>query len=56
MLTFAVFVFGALVGSFLNVCIHRIPSGESIVVPGLALPALPRSRSGRTTTSRSSAT
>ncbi|MFP4358278.1 MAG: prepilin peptidase [Puniceicoccaceae bacterium] len=28
------FVFGAVVGSFLNVCIHRIPEGRSIVYPG----------------------
>ena len=28
-----VFVFGALVGSFLNVCILRLPKGESIVSP-----------------------
>ena len=28
------FAFGAIVGSFLNVCIHRIPKGESIIHPG----------------------
>ncbi len=27
------FVFGCMVGSFLNVCIHRMPHGESIVSP-----------------------
>ena len=27
------FVFGCVVGSFLNVCIHRLPRGESIVHP-----------------------
>ncbi len=27
------FVFGCMVGSFLNVCIHRLPLGESIVSP-----------------------
>lgn len=28
-----VFIFGAIVGSFLNVCIYRLPKGESIVNP-----------------------
>lgn len=32
-LTAIVFVFGAVVGSFLNVCIHRMPRGRSIVHP-----------------------
>src|SRR5512135_3477454 len=27
------FIFGCMVGSFLNVCIHRLPRGESIVSP-----------------------
>ncbi len=28
-----IFVFGSMVGSFLNVCIHRLPLGQSIVSP-----------------------
>ncbi|MBN1913229.1 MAG: prepilin peptidase [Candidatus Omnitrophica bacterium] len=28
-----VFIFGSIVGSFLNVCIHRLPLGESVVWP-----------------------
>ena len=28
-----VFIFGAVVGSFLNVCVHRMPRGRSIVRP-----------------------
>ena len=31
--TVTAFVFGSIVGSFLNVCIHRMPLGQSIVRP-----------------------
>ncbi|HIC92493.1 MAG TPA: prepilin peptidase [Syntrophaceae bacterium] len=33
------FVLGAIVGSFLNVCIHRIPRGDSIIKPSSHCPA-----------------
>jgi leader peptidase (prepilin peptidase)/N-methyltransferase len=36
------FVLGSLVGSFLNVVIHRLPRGESIVRPGSRCPACGR--------------
>ncbi len=35
---FFVFIFGAAVGSFLNVVIHRVPNEESIVFPNSACP------------------
>jgi len=33
-----IFVFGLIIGSFLNVCIVRIPNGKSIVLPASACP------------------
>ncbi len=32
-MSWAVFLFGLCVGSFLNVCIHRLPKGQSVVTP-----------------------
>lgn len=39
MLTVFAFLFGTIVGSFLNVCIYRLPSEESIVRPRSRCPA-----------------
>ncbi|MGH7789283.1 MAG: prepilin peptidase [Candidatus Binatia bacterium] len=38
MLIVAVFVLGAVVGSFLNVCIHRLPTGASVAFPASHCP------------------
>jgi leader peptidase (prepilin peptidase)/N-methyltransferase len=34
----AAFIVGAVLGSFLNVLIHRLPRGESVVIPGSRCP------------------
>src|SRR3989338_6676558 len=34
-----IFIFGSIIGSFLNVCIYRIPRNESIIFPGSRCPS-----------------
>ncbi len=41
-MSLAIFIFGLCVGSFLNVCIHRLPKGQSVVTPRSRCPGCGR--------------
>ena len=42
LLTAFVVAFGAVIGSFLNVCIYRLPLGKSVMWPASACPGCNR--------------
>ncbi|MCX5806148.1 MAG: prepilin peptidase, partial [Proteobacteria bacterium] len=38
-LNILIFIFGSVVGSFLNVCIYRLPRNRSIILPNSFCPS-----------------